>query len=290
MTLGMSFIIIYKGPCYARHLAQTLHRDEDYVLQIDSHMRFRPNWDVYLIHQLKKCAKSTTNDSITRPRAVLTAYPPNYDPPHGPGANAETRATLLVPWKFGEDGMLRQKGRLLRSDFTLHNDNIPCLLFAGGFNFSHSSVLEDCTYEKLHGLFFGEEISMALRLYTHGYYMFSPPETVCYHQWRRNPLRKRDPMKADKNHCLESQRKASLNAVRMQLQGLGRGLGNHRSARQFAIDLGVDFDTCTLIHGCENGSLSEDAFASSVCASPVKDNQLEQNDINQVLKLVASFI
>ena len=33
-----------KGPCFARHLAQSLWENEPYYLQIDSHMRFRPNW------------------------------------------------------------------------------------------------------------------------------------------------------------------------------------------------------------------------------------------------------
>jgi len=37
------------GPCWARHLAQSLHNGEDYVLQIDSHMRFRPNWLLLLL-------------------------------------------------------------------------------------------------------------------------------------------------------------------------------------------------------------------------------------------------
>ena len=82
------YLIAYKfclddltiGPCYARYLAQTLHRGEEFVLQIDSHMRFRPSWDKYLIRQLKKCPEPV--------RAVLTSYPPNYDAPHGPGQNA----------------------------------------------------------------------------------------------------------------------------------------------------------------------------------------------------------
>ena len=36
------------GPCYARYLAQSLHRGEEYFLQIDSHMRFRRNWVSFL--------------------------------------------------------------------------------------------------------------------------------------------------------------------------------------------------------------------------------------------------
>jgi hypothetical protein len=33
-----------RGPCWARHWAMQLHRRETFYLQIDSHMRFRPNW------------------------------------------------------------------------------------------------------------------------------------------------------------------------------------------------------------------------------------------------------
>jgi hypothetical protein len=35
-------------------------------------------------------------------------------------------------------------------------------------------------------LFFGEEISMAARLYTHGVDCYTPPEVVCYHLWSRS--------------------------------------------------------------------------------------------------------
>ena len=294
------------GPCYARHLAQTLHRGEDYVLQIDSHMRFRPNWDVYLIQQLNKCNPSINNKP---PRAVLTAYPPNYDAPQGQGPNAETRCTLLVPWKFGEDGMLRQKGRLLRSDY-IHNetsgdlnDNIPCLLFAGGFNFFHSELLGCCPYDgKHHGLFFGEEISMAVRLFTLGYNLYSPPQTVCYHKWERNPLRTRVPSERNKRNkeWLASQREASLELVRKQLQGLGRGLGKERTVEQFSLELGVNFDKFILSPGCENGKLSMDAFADSALPKlsglstsnglPVNETGLDSDEISAVLKLVNAFI
>ena len=305
------------GPCYARYLAQTLHRGEDYVLQIDSHMRFRQNWDEYLINQLNKCPKL----------AVLTTYPPGYELPHGPGVNSETRATVLVPWKFGEDdGMLRQKSRLLRHGYQQNagncfsgnyhgnlttaskeniNDNIPCLLYAAGFNFFHSFLLDLCPYDhKLHGLFFGEEISMAVRLYTHGYNLFAPPQTVCYHLWARNPLRARDNCEDLKQkHVL--QRGASLEVVRMQLRGVGRGLGNVRSTEEFAHKLGVDFEKHILAPGCENAGLSCDAFVSSLSADLANafaydlNNEVRQidkekvggvNDMSLVLELVSEFM
>mmetsp|Transcript_11651 Transcript_11651/g.25530 ORF Transcript_11651/g.25530 Transcript_11651/m.25530 type:complete len:737 (+) Transcript_11651:75-2285(+) len=269
------------GPCYARHLAQTLHRGEDYVLQIDSHMRFRPNWDEYLVQQLNK--------TKCPDKALLTSYPPGYEPPNGPGPNAETRATILVPWKFGGDGMLRQKGRLLRPDYQhdSDNDNVPCLLYAGGFNFFHSSLLDICPYDsKLH-LFFGEEISMAVRLYTHGIDLYAPPQTVCYHFWKRNPLRVRD----ENNSVKVKQRGDALDVVRMQLRGLGRGLGTFRSVEKFSEALGIDFYKQTLTPGCENAGLSDNVFVSPPSDEKTKlCNDLTGEDMSSVLKLVCQFM
>ena len=272
------------GPCYARHLAQSLHRGEDYVLQIDSHMRFRPNWDVHLIHQLNQCTDPS--------KSVLTAYPPNYDPPHGPGPDAETRGTILVPWKFDDkDGMLRQKGRLMNPQ----SSNVSCLLFAGGFNFFNSSLLDMCPYDgSLHGLFFGEEISMAVRLFTHGVDLYAPPETVCYHMWKRNPLRKKQA--ANENEAIIWGREDSLNVIRAQLSGKGRGLGTVRTAEQFAQALGVNFETHELSKGCENVGLGEESFVSSnlgVCGIDINsgmEKSIAQTDMSKVMNLVSQFM
>ena len=58
------------GPCWARSLAQSLHRGEKYFLQIDSHMRFRQGWDRFLIEQLEQCESS---------KPILTTYPAGYE-------------------------------------------------------------------------------------------------------------------------------------------------------------------------------------------------------------------
>ena len=42
------------GPCWARGVAFSMWRGERYLLQIDSHMRFRSGWDRYLVWQLEK--------------------------------------------------------------------------------------------------------------------------------------------------------------------------------------------------------------------------------------------
>ena len=44
-----------KGLAWARSLVQKLLLDEEYTLQIDSHMRFEPGWDETLISMLAEC-------------------------------------------------------------------------------------------------------------------------------------------------------------------------------------------------------------------------------------------
>jgi glycosyltransferase involved in cell wall biosynthesis len=43
-----------KGVCWARHQVQQLYKGEEYTLQIDSHMRFAPNWDDEMIKMIKQ--------------------------------------------------------------------------------------------------------------------------------------------------------------------------------------------------------------------------------------------
>lgn len=62
------------GPSKARALAQALWAGEEYVLQIDSHMRFAQNWDARLLAWLHHAERSSR-----RGRAVLSCYPPPYE-------------------------------------------------------------------------------------------------------------------------------------------------------------------------------------------------------------------
>lgn len=277
------------GPCYARYLAQSLHRGEEYVLQIDSHMRFRPNWDSYLIAALNRCESPQ--------KSILTAYPPPYCLPEN--IPSETRAALLVPWKFDENGMFRQKGRLLiPTEKDSHDENnIPCLLFAGGFNFSMKFTLKDCPYDDtMHHLFFGEEISMAIRLYTHGYNLYSPPQSVCYHLWSRDhritfqddfsvaTVEKKESLGT--SHDFHRKRMESQEKVRRQLTGeCTEKMGSVRSISSFATKLGVNFHTRTISHDACLGGLDESRFVNheSECA-------VEKNTLKDVFSLVESVM
>ena len=61
-----------KGANWARAQAFGLARDEEYILVIDSHMRFEPGWDELLLDALKRCPGE---------KSLLTAWLPGYKPP-----------------------------------------------------------------------------------------------------------------------------------------------------------------------------------------------------------------
>ncbi len=65
-----------RGPCWARHIATSLWCGEKYFMQVDSHIRFRPSWETYLIHLHTLCKQLDRN--CTEP--VISTYPIDYTP------------------------------------------------------------------------------------------------------------------------------------------------------------------------------------------------------------------
>mmetsp|Transcript_12780 Transcript_12780/g.32206 ORF Transcript_12780/g.32206 Transcript_12780/m.32206 type:complete len:828 (+) Transcript_12780:113-2596(+) len=298
------------GPCYARGLCQSLYRGEDYVLQIDSHMRFRQNWDEYLIRSIKglkdRRRKMSAGDEIEMrhcDKVMLTTYPVGYTLPNN--IPTETRGTYLVPWKFDDQGMLRQRGRLVRRncaeptttegkecyDERLNSSTSQLgteakydssasrahrqYLYAGGFNFGPSRLIFDVPYDTmgLHNLFFGEELSMAVRLFTHGYDLYAPEETVCYHLWSRSHRpTKSSTTPVSKTKVEEDNRLREMSQSKVKKQLIGDktmvgtycGLGKARSAAAFAHQLGVNFENQTFVRkGWECGALNSKGFVGN---------------------------
>ncbi|KAF0697729.1 Aste57867_11615 [Aphanomyces stellatus] len=249
------------GPCLARHAAQQLWRGERYHLQIDSHMRyeslvrsFRPHWDAYLVEQLHRC-------DATKP--ILTTYPMGYHLPNQ--IPSDTRPTLLCASHFDTHGLLRQTGKVLKVS---PPRPLPCSFWAAGFAFSEATVIQHVPYDpSLSHLFFGEENSMAARLWTHGYDFFAPPEAVVYHLWSRAHR----PVFQDTRPTAEKEKAASLARVQRLLAGQDdnptTGLGQERSIRAFEAMQGVCFATqdidWTSMWGRTHAPIEFDLAASS---------------------------
>ena len=165
-----------KGVCHARKLLQDSVTDEDYILQMDSHMRSIPNWDVALLHSIRatKCAKS-----------LLSSYPPHY-------ALDDTAKSYLETSTFMNVTKLNLPVRKMTTlhgcagDY-LNTTGVPIrnIHIAGGFYFAPREWIKDSPYPG--DLYFeGEEDQMTVLSYTHGWTVFCPEKAIVYHSYTNN--------------------------------------------------------------------------------------------------------
>ncbi len=162
-----------KGVCWARNLTQKLWEGEEFTLQIDSHMRFEQGWDELFISMWKDCGHE---------KAILTCYPSGFTPPD----------KLQLGWvfgmgaeKFNDEGILLMKGKPgFSTSKPLPEKPIQGAFASACVLFGPSSMIEDVPYDP-NLYFFGEEISLAVRLWTNGYELFHPNKPVIYHDWDR---------------------------------------------------------------------------------------------------------
>ena len=234
-----------KGANWARAEAQKLWNGEEYVLQIDSHMRLTPGWDDALVDMLNRCP----------PGAILSTYAPRYTPPDNKDAYPDQILRIRVHM-FGEEG----------SSQLLHLTKVPVPLsdtqrsglylspfYVANFMFCRASVIQEIPFDP-HIRFWGDEITYSARLWTHGYDIYQPDKVVLYHYWRRDELVPMQPYRRQQNE----QGKRSLARVKHllgfeqakdpeALREIERyGLGGKRSLADLWRFIGVDWQKRTI--------------------------------------------
>jgi glycosyltransferase involved in cell wall biosynthesis len=158
------------GACWARNKILTrLRSDEEFVFQIDSHSRFIKGWDEKLMHNWKLCSD---------PNAVITHYPVGYKPPYELDEQSYTWHNVK---NFSPDGLpvITSGSKSLKEAPHLPRANA---LLAAGCLFGPKDAFDKVPYDP-YLYFIGEEISMAVRLYTHGFNLYTPSEPFMWHQY-----------------------------------------------------------------------------------------------------------
>jgi len=225
------------GTCWARHLLNEAYDGEKYTLQLDSHHRFVKNWDV-------KC-KKMISDLIEagHEKPVLTAYVPSYDPENDPGARVKECWRLNFD-RFTPEGVIFMLPAHIEH-LEMFKLPIPTRFFSAHFVFASGQFIKDVPYDP--NLYFhGEEISMAVRAYTHGYDLFVPNEIICWHEYTRKGRVRH----WDENKKWEQLNRKSLKRVK-QLLGVDNdkadydfeqyGLGNKRTQSEYEAYAGIRF-------------------------------------------------
>lgn len=167
-----------RGACWARHLTQRLFAGEEYTLQIDSHMRVAPHWDQALIEMLRRL-----QEGCGVPKPLLTAYLPMFDPKTDDPKKRSDIPVQMIFSRFTTAGALLNKSRAMPQWRKLQLP-VRTRFFSGHFAFAEGRFVLEVPYDP-HLYFHGEEITMAVRAFTHGYDLFHPHRILLWHCYER---------------------------------------------------------------------------------------------------------
>jgi hypothetical protein len=234
-----------RGPCWARAIAMTFYRGEDWLLLIDSHTDFDEGWDERLIEQARALG----------PRAVLSTYPNAFtfeggQPVKKPITSKVLACTLMRDCTFqAGHPVLKFQSHPVETD-----EPVPAIHLGGCFLFAPGQVVLEVPYDP--SLYFhGEEQSLFLRLYTRGWDVFHPPGVPIYHLYNTADAGVARPMNWDPAQDAARQVKwhererASQQRVADLVAGkaLGAyGLGSVRTLADYAAFSGIDYERRTI--------------------------------------------
>ena len=238
-----------KGPCWARHRAQSFFDNEDFFLQIDSHTQFAPCWDTIFIKQLKKISDNQAEDDYFK-KPIITSYPRSFkvlDFEKGLfSLNTGDRNTQIMTYR--KDGLFL-KGSFSRqvSISTKCNNITHAILMAAGCIFTKGTFVKEIPYDPNY-YFYGEELSMALRAFTRGYSFFHIPDVPLFHLYTDTSDRSRklhwdpedDEKRAVKWTELDKDSLNRLDDLFAEKVEEPMNLGKQRSLEDYALISGID--------------------------------------------------
>jgi glycosyltransferase involved in cell wall biosynthesis len=226
-----------KGVCWARNAVQQLYDGEKYTLQLDSHHRFAKDWDKTLIDMLVDLQK----EGFKKP--LITAYIPSFDPEHDPEKRVQE------PWKMNFDRFIPEGAIFfLPASFDSFNDkNRPVRgrFYSAHFAFTVGEFCKEVPHDPNY-YFHGEEISIAVRAYTHGYDIFHPHKVVCWHEYTRKGRSKQwddDPVWPQRNNDshLRNRKLFEMDGLTNDIDFGPFGFGKKRTVEEYERYAGISF-------------------------------------------------
>jgi len=217
-----------KGACWARNQIQQLYNKESYTLQIDSHMRFAPNWDVEMIKMVKDLQKKGYK------KPLLTGYVSSFDPDNDPNGR------IQEPWRMAFDRFIPE-GAVFFLPETIPGwqnltEPVTARFYSAHFCFTLGKFAKEVQHDP-EFYFHGEEISIAARAYTHGYDLFHPHKVLIWHEYTRKGRVKQwddDSQWVDKNNFAHKKNRSLFNMDNEENMNHGKyGFGKIRSLRDY---------------------------------------------------------
>jgi hypothetical protein len=139
-------------------------------------MRFEKNWDETLIGMYEQLK----NKGVEKP--LLTTYVPSYDPKNDP------QGRVNVPWRMAFDKFIPEGAVFFLPetipDWKELQEPVPARFYSAHFCFTLGEFSKEVQHDP-EFYFHGEEISITVRAYTHGYDLFHPHKVVIWHEYTR---------------------------------------------------------------------------------------------------------
>jgi len=226
-----------KGVCWARNAVQQLYDGEKYTLQLDSHHRFEKGWDDTLIKMLTDLQKEGI------PKPLITGYIPSFDPENDPEKRVQE------PWKMNFDRFIPEGAIFfLPASFDSFNDKdrpVRGRFYSAHFAFTVGEFCKEVPHDPNY-YFHGEEISIAVRAYTHGYDIFHPHKVVCWHEYTRKGRSKQwddDPVWPQRNNdChLRNRKLFEMDGLTNDIDFGPFGFGKKRTVEDYERYAGISF-------------------------------------------------
>jgi len=228
-----------KGACWARNQIQQLYKEEEYTLQIDSHMRFAQNWDEEMINMIKQLQKKGHK------KPLLTGYVSSFNPENDP------QERIQEPWRMVFDRFIPE-GAVFFLPETIPGwqdlkEPVPARFYSAHYGFTLGEFSKDVQHDP-EFYFHGEEISIAARAYTHGYDLFHPHKTLIWHEYTRKGRTKQwddDKQWVEKNNrChLKNRRLFGMDGETFNPDEFGiYGFGTERSLKDYEKYSGLLFE------------------------------------------------
>ena len=223
-----------KGVCWARNLIQKQFDNEGYILQLDSHHRFLKGWDTILKNKLN----SLKDKGVKKP--IISAYLPGYDPENDPKGRVKENWRLCFDRFMPEGAVFLRPAHIPQKSKGMERGRF----ISGHMVFAEGHYYKNVMYDpKLY--FHGEETSLGVRAFTHGYDIYHLDRPIMWQIYERSGnIRHWDDDKnwGDLNSESFRRFKALLGVDGTPPMDFGQyGLGSERTLQEFEHFAGINF-------------------------------------------------
>ena len=236
-----------KGGCWARHKTQALYDGEPFTLQIDSHTRMAPGWDVDLIGMVR---------DFPSEKPLITGQLPLYDLVDGSevlrdSSSEDVRVTVIKEWS--PDGWIHHPSEKIPTETAVPR---PTRILSGMFVFTLGGWNVEVRQDPEH-LYAGEEFALTLRSYTWGYDLFNPSHVVAWTRNHPQPNKKfishHDEDEVRRRHKRACQRLRTLMESDPDRLLLPYSIGPLRTVAAYSAWSGLDCETYGFSQDAANG-------------------------------------